>query len=220
MPVLNSRPAPARCRPPDRSEDAHATRAAGRRKRTAAVAIDVHGDESGSRACRIADAAGDLIRLLKTGELPSARHAPDSLANQDACDLVKESEAARVPDIDPGERYAAFTGQSCAWGGESIDEPHRYVLFQHVGDALEGRPRTIGGRMAAVQYGPADEYGDLLGHSLPNCAVDVEYGEAGPTAEGRTEVVSVGVTGDSSRQALCSRAQELVPMALARLPER
>ncbi|MGA5137613.1 DUF3558 family protein [Streptomyces azureus] len=190
------------------------------RKRTATVAISVYGDESGSRACRIADAAaGDVIRLLKTGDLPSARHAPDSLANQDACDLVKKSEAARVPGIAPGERYATFTGQSCSWGGESIDEPHLYVLFQHVDDALEGRPLTIGGRTAAVKYSPADEYSGLLGRSLPSCAVDIEYGEAGPTAEGRTEVVSVGVTGDSSKEALCSRAQELAPKALARLPE-
>ncbi|GGW85447.1 hypothetical protein [Streptomyces lomondensis] len=189
------------------------------RERTATVAIGVYGDESGSRACPIADAAaGDVIRLLKTGDLPSARHAPDSLANQDACDLLKKSEAARVPDIDPGKRYDTFTGQSCSWGAESIDEPHLYVLFLHLDEALEGRPLTVGGRTAAVQYSPADEYGDLLGRSLPNCAVEVEYGKAGPTAEGRTEVVSVGVTGDSPRDVLCSLAQELAPKALARLP--
>ncbi|MFC4013619.1 hypothetical protein ACFOY2_40765 [Nonomuraea purpurea] len=189
------------------------------RERIATVAIGVYGDESGSRACRIADtAAGDVIRLLKTGDLPSARHAPDSLANRDACELVKKSEAARVPDIDPRQRHAEFTGQSCAWGGKTIDEPHLSVLFQHLDDALEGRPLTIGGRPAVVNYSPAQNSA-LLGPSLPSCAVDVEYGEAGPSAKGRTEVVSVGVIGDSSRQELCSLAQQLAPKALARLPK-
>ncbi|MFI7642131.1 DUF3558 family protein [Nonomuraea sp. NPDC049400] len=202
------------------SGDKNCTRDVVVRERIATVAIGVFGDEAGSRACRIADtAAGDVIRLLRSGDLPSARHAPDSLANQDACELVKKSEAARVPDIDPGERHAEFTGQSCTWGGKSIDEPHLYVLFQHLDDALEGRPLTVGGRPAAVNYRPADENSNLLGPSLPSCAVDVEYGKAGPTAKGRTEVVSVGVTGDSSRQKLCSLAQKLAPKALARLPE-
>ncbi|MBR8641067.1 hypothetical protein KEF29_21440 [Streptomyces tuirus] len=204
----------------DLTGDANCTRDVVLRERTATISIGVYGDQSGSRACPIADAAaGDVIRLLRSGGLPSARHAPDSLANQDACDLLKESEAARVPAIDPGKRYDTFTGQSCSWGGESIDEPHLNILFLHLDEALEGRPLTVGGRTAAVKYSPADEYGDLLGRSLPNCAVDVEYGEAGPTAEGRTEVVSVGVTGDSPRETLCALAEELAPKALARLPE-
>jgi hypothetical protein len=190
------------------------------RERTAAVAIGVYGDESGTRACPIADtAAADVIRLLKSGDLPSARHAPDSLANLDACELIKESEAARVPDIDPGEVHAEFTGQNCYWGAANIDEPHLYVLFEHLDDALEGRPLTVVGRAAAVKYSPAEEDAWALGPSLPTCSVDVEYGEAGPTAKGRTEVVSVGITGDSSREELCSLAQELAPKALARLPE-
>ncbi|GAA0445134.1 hypothetical protein GCM10010160_84730 [Acrocarpospora corrugata] len=190
------------------------------RERIATVAIGVYGDESGSRACRIADAAADdVIRLLKSGDLPSARHAPDSLANQDACELVKESEAARVPDIDPGKRHADFTGQSCTWGGRNIDEPHLYVFFQHLDDPLEGRPLTVRGRPATVNYSSAVADNALLGPSLPSCAVDVEYGEAGPSVKGRTEVVSVGVTGESSRRELCSLAQELAPKVLARLPE-
>ncbi|WP_399887333.1 DUF3558 family protein [Streptomyces sp. BBFR51] len=187
---------------------------------TGAVAIGVYGDETGTRACRIADtAATGVIRLLKSGDLPSARHAPDSLANQDACDLIKESEAARVPDIDPRDRHATFTGQSCTWGPENIDEPHLYILFGHQDDALQGRPLTVGGRKAAVKYSPVDEDSSLLGPSLPSCSVDAEYGAAGPTVEGRTEVVTVGVAGDSSRQKLCSLAQELARKALARLPE-
>jgi hypothetical protein len=190
------------------------------RERTAAVAIGVYGDESGTRACPIADtAAADVIRLLKSGDLPSARHAPDSLANLDACELIKKSEAARVPDIDPGEVHVDFTGQSCTWGGESIDQPNLYVLFEHLDEALEGRPLKVGGRTAAVQYNPAEDDSWLLGPALPTCSVDVEYGEAGPIVAGQTEVVSVGVTGNSSRQELCSLAQELAPKAMARLPK-
>lgn len=189
------------------------------REEIATVAIGVYGDESGSLACRIADTAvGDVVRLLKSGDLPSARHTHDSLAKQNACELLKESDAALVPEIDPGERNAEFPGHSCTWGGESVDEPHLYVLFLHHDDALEGRRLTVGGRAAAVKYEPADEHSGLLGPSLPSCAVDVEYGEAGPTAKGHTEVVSVGVTGNSSRVELCSLAQELAPKALARLP--
>ncbi|MGW0711387.1 hypothetical protein ACWD4G_36435 [Streptomyces sp. NPDC002643] len=204
----------------DLTGDKNCTRDVVVRERTAAVAIGVYGDESGTQACRIADsAADDVIRLLKSGDLPSARHAPDSLANLDACDLIKESEAARVPDIDPGDVNAEFTRQSCYWGPGNIEKPHLHILFQHVDDALEGRPLTVGGRKAAVQYSPAEEIGWGLGPSMPTCSVDVEYGEAGPTAEGRTEVVSVGVTGDSSEEKLCSLAQELAPKAVARLPE-
>ncbi|MEV0639477.1 hypothetical protein AB0I77_32005 [Streptomyces sp. NPDC050619] len=199
--------------------DKNCTRDVVLREDVAAVSIGVYGDGPGSRACTIADtAAADVIRLLKSGGLPSARHAPDSLANLDACELIKESEAARVPDIDPGEVHAEFTGQSCYWGPANIDEPNLSVLFEHLDDALEGRPLTVGGRTAAVKYRPADDDSWALGPSLPSCSVDVEYGEAGPTAKGRTEVVSVGVTGDSSRETLCSLAQELAPKALARLP--
>ncbi|MFW6690084.1 DUF3558 family protein [Streptomyces sp. MAR4 CNX-425] len=188
------------------------------REQIAAVGIGVYGDESVTRACRIADnAAGDVSRLLKAGDLPSARHAPDSLANQDACELIKEREAARLPDIDPGERHAAFAGQSCSWGGKSIDERHVTVYFQHVDDALEGSPLTVGGRPAAMRYSAATHSG-LLGTSLPACTVNVEYAEGGPTAKGRTEVVSVGVAGELPEERLCSLARELAPKALSRLP--
>ncbi|WP_155058347.1 DUF3558 family protein [Streptomyces blattellae] len=188
------------------------------REGAAAVAIGVYGDESDAGACPIADtAAADVIRLLKSGDLPSARHAPDSLANHDACELIKKSEAARVPGIDPDDRHADFTGQSCTWGAENIDEPHLYVLFEHLDEALEGRPLTVGGRTAAVKYSPADEDSWALGPSLPSCSVDIEYGEAGPTVKGQTEVVSVGVSGYSSRQELCALAQDLAPKAVARL---
>ncbi|MDO0934818.1 DUF3558 family protein [Streptomyces sp. DG2A-72] len=200
--------------------DKNCTRDVMVRERTVAVAIGVYGDESGTRACPIADtAAADVIRLLKSGGLTSARHAPDSLANLDACELMKESEAARVPDIDPGEVHAEFTGQACYWGAANIDEPNLYVLFQHSDDLLEGRPLTVAGRTAAVKYRPAEEDSWLIGPSLPTCSVDVEYGEAGPTVKGQTEVVSVGVTGDSSRERLCSLAQELAPKVVARLPK-
>ncbi len=185
---------------------------------TAAVGIAVYGDRSASRACRIADtAARDVIRLLRSGALPSAHHPPASLANENACDLVEESEAARVPDIDPAVKHDEFAGQSCSWGGRSIEEPQLSVLFQHLDEPAEGRPLTVAGRPAVLVYSPAMGDG-LLGPSLPECSVDVEYGEAGPIAEGSTEVVSVGVIGESPRQELCSLAQDLAPKVLARLP--
>src|SRR5690606_15924918 len=134
-------------------------------------------------------AAGDVIRRLRTGDIPSAHHAPDSLANQNACELVKESEAARVPDIDPGVRHEEFAGQSCSWGGESIEEPQLSVLFEHLDKPGDGRALTVGGRPAVLTYSPATNDG-LLGPSLPMCSVEVEYGKAGPIAEGHTEVVS------------------------------
>jgi hypothetical protein len=172
--------------------------------------------------CEIGDAATDgTLRKLARGGLPSAGLPANSLGKLDACKLIEQGEAERVPGIDRSQSHPAYGGQNCTWGAESITEANLFVHFgrEEPPSAADGRETTILGRRAVVKTTPANDNSWLIGPSKASCEVNVVHRPAEPVGAGKVEVMGVSVSGDGPEGSLCPLAIELATAAVGRLPK-
>lgn len=167
--------------------------------------------------CDIVDKATDAaIDKLTSGEAAQLQVAPGSLANQDACELITEDDAARAPDVDATDLYPGFGGQFCSWGAELVDQPGLFVSFTR-GDppSVHGpteQPIEVAGHLGIVtQEGPDS----TIGPSLPYCEVAVVYHS---WQFDMTEILTVSVRNNEAPASNCPLATELTEKALDQLP--
>lgn len=181
------------------------------------VLLTISGEGLVGSLCEIGDvAAYAMIPTLVRGDIPQVEYGKNSLATKDACELIEQHEANQVPGIDPSQRHAAYAGQYCTWGGETVDNPNLFVTFNRglppKPDAGAGQVTEIDGYPAVVAAQPRNAT------DPPGCRVDVEYRPLDLPGENRTvEVLGVEVSAESDDTANCALAEELAEAALRRL---
>jgi hypothetical protein len=189
------------------------------------IALTAAEDAPSGTICQLADDAVDeVVDQLLSGAVRTYDVPDDSLLNQDACALIDDSHAARVPGIDMSLKLPAFNDQSCSWGDDDVTSPGVFVSFTHGAPAQTNDPRdqkkTIDGHAAVMTLSDGDEFADLnvdVGPMLPSCDVDVDYRDASKPA-GEVETVGVSVRAQQAATASCPLALELATSAMSRLP--
>lgn len=200
-----------------------ADEAEGKCQREAVVAEDTvifllaSGEGLVGSLCEIADVASyAMVPMLVRGDIAQVEYAADSLAVQDACQLIAQHEANEVPGIDQTQRHSAYGGQYCTWGGETVDNPNLFVTFNRgvtpVPAAAGEQSKEIGGHTAVISPQPRK------GTDPPGCRVNLEYRPLDLPGTTRTvEVLGVDVSAEADDTSNCALAVELTEKALRRL---
>jgi len=188
----------------------------------AVISLAVGGTPDTNVTCGTADRALDaVLPKLVDGDLPAADLPAESLANQDACALLRPEEAFRVPGVDKDQLTPGFNGQTCTWGNPVVSDPHAYVSFSPAFplDADSPRDRTveIGGHNAVVH--PEVGGSNSSYRTLPGCEVRIEYRPFARQGVMKSiEELSVSVTADAQDESSCPLATDLAKLAVGRLP--
>jgi hypothetical protein len=159
-----------------------------------------------------------VVRALAEGRTKPANWPASSLARRDACKLLTASEAARVPGSDRS-KHPLFAGHGCTWGGEDVQLPSVYVSLSREEPPSAGSATSVQGRRVLLDPKPRNEYENIIGPSLPNCAAAVNYQPLRPAHANWVETLTVIVAADRDDSAqLCALAKDLARAALRRLP--
>jgi hypothetical protein len=188
----------------------------------AVVSIHARDDAHPADLCAIADRVlGSVLPKLVSGDVPPDGLPEDSLANVDACALLRPEEVFRLRGIDRSQVTPAFDGQNCTWGVPYVSDPNVYVSLGPgrplEADSSGDRQTTVGGLAAVVH--PQDGGSNPEYRTLPGCEVRMEYRPLDkPGSFATIEEISVQVSADLGEKARCDLATDLAKAAVARLP--
>jgi hypothetical protein len=169
-------------------------------------------------ACRIADRAVEaaVSRLLRGGLRP-AGYPTDSLARQDACRLIAQQEANRIPGINRLLHDSGYRGQYCQWGEGPVDKPGLYLAFELSGPLQAGngwRPITVAKRHAFIQSFTTDQ------NQLASCEIQlINRSSFRPSFLGDYEMIDIVIHANQSAHENCSLVTDLATKALTRMAQ-
>ncbi|MGP3966811.1 serine/threonine-protein kinase [Streptomyces sp. 6N223] len=182
------------------------------------VAVRVNleeGSVAGGRVllCAIADAAAEsAARVLNEGQIPRRSPRENSLAWQNACQLIDaDALATAVPGLEDEEPAVGVAGWECEWESD-FDELVAEVSFHR-----EQPPMTAGDGIESVEIGG---YEAFVEPEEPDdtCTVFLQYREyGGQDSRPAVEMLRVEVEGQHRIERLCEMAQELTTSAAAEL---
>lgn len=188
----------------------------------AVVSIHARDDAHPADLCAIADRVLDsVLPKLVSGDVPPDGLPEDSLANVDACALLRPDEVFRVRGIDKTQVTPGFDGQHCTWGVPYVSAANVYLSLGPArpleADSSGDRQTKIGGLAAVVH--PQDGGSNPDYRTPPGCEVRMEYRPlAKPGQFATIEGISVEVSTDLDEKARCDLATDLATAAVTRLP--
>lgn len=188
----------------------------------AVVNIHARDDAHPADLCAVADRVLDsVLPKLVSGDVSADGLPDDSLANVDACALLRPEEVFRLRGIDTTQVTPAFDGQNCTWGVPYVSDPNVYVSLgpdRPLEADSSGDRRVRIGDLAAVVH-PQDGGSNPDYRTLPGCEVRLEYRPLErPGSFATIEGISVQVSVDLDEKARCSLATDLAEAAVRRLP--
>jgi hypothetical protein len=188
----------------------------------AVINIHARDDANPADLCAVADRVLDAaLPKLIAGDLPAASLPEDSLADVDACALLRPDEVFRLRGIDRTQVTPGFDGQHCTWGVPHVSDSNVFVSFGPASaldaDSTGDRWARIGGLPAVVHPQEGGSNPDY--RTLPGCEVRMEHRKLDrPGSFSTIEEISVQVSADADERYRCSLATDLAEAAVARLP--
>lgn len=188
----------------------------------AVVSIHARDDEHPGDLCAIADRVLDAaLPKLIAGDVPRAALPDESLANVDACALLRPEEVFRLRGIDRTRVTPGFDGQNCTWGGAEVSETNVFISLGPAlplkADSTGDRETEIGGLRTVVHPQPGGSNPQY--RTPPGCEARIEYRKLDkPGLVSEIEEISIQVTADEDEKYRCDLVTDLAAAAVARLP--
>lgn len=180
------------------------------------VGITAKRDDAGpTDLCTVAETATDhAVAVLEAGVVPRrAEPLPTaSLANEDACALLKADALAQIPAMDGAVPEGEFGDWTCRWHSTTTSGLSAKMTFDRNQPltADDGDPVTLRGRTAFVEP-EADGDG--------TCTVRLVYRTyTNPDGEPMVELVALHLSGPGATSKLCDLGVDLATATAAALP--